>query len=533
MKEKGVKKSSSIFEYFIFSLLICLLLAEEKEKELKEALYGVQSCKLPTPTNGLSNIQHRVTPNEDDEGNRRTRPTKHRPIIAALKKNQHPQNHLQVDTNASSVNITNKITPNEDIGIAQRFVFPTPTKNINCLHPASRLQVNNNTSSQMQKFSTPTKNRRPTITAANNNNCVRPASQFNPNTSSRRKNFPVPTNNHRRTIAAANNNPLHQASRLQVNTNTSSTTQKFPTPTKNRRSTISASNNNRVHPASGLQSAVNTRPSSSAAPSNDRQPMIATRRNLSTSLHPREQFKMYTGISFHSEGAEMFESPTVTTVPTKKKIWLMMPLANFPIMAKIRGSTKDDDALLEEVLDYFGNERVASKTFDCSKKAMRPMEKTATRIDVHRGRTVVHFHQVVKSHDYDRLKTNATKTKWLTQVLDSVGASSTEETVGWTITYLGNHFPDELSWAIGELKLPTFKKRMDVYASVAMWHDDNIPILAQRKICSHMYCWFGFWMTESEQKLQSITEYFIRPVHGNAVTGLCWIAARAAKQSKI
>ena len=51
-----------------------------------------------------------------------------------------------------------------------------------------------------------------------------------------------------------------------------------------------------------------------------------------------------------------------------------------------------------------------------------------------------------------------------------------EETVGWTIAYVGNSFPEALQWAGKELKLTFLKERMDVILSATVWKEASITL---------------------------------------------------------
>ena len=87
--------------------------------------------------------------------------------------------------------------------------------------------------------------------------------------------------------------------------------------------------------------------------------------------------------------------------------------------------------------------------------------------------------QVVKSKNFDRFKKNATRTKWIDQVLEASGAANIEEAAGWLVAYVGKRYPESLKWAGNELKQPFFRGQMNECATIALWQASGVPLIAQ------------------------------------------------------
>jgi hypothetical protein len=92
--------------------------------------------------------------------------------------------------------------------------------------------------------------------------------------------------------------------------------------------------------------------------------------------------------------------------------------------------------------------------------------------------------RIPSSTDYNSLKRNAQRTKWLNKLLllNANGEEKVEEGVTWLLQYLGKAHSDSFTEVACKLGLLLAPKVMDAESACAMWEEENFPICAQRII---------------------------------------------------
>ena len=178
----------------------------------------------------------------------------------------------------------------------------------------------------------------------------------------------------------------------------------------------------------------------------------------------------------------------------------------------------DEKKIIKKAYEEFGSDVIMNEVYDSLDYTFRAGNKQAATITIRRGNSrEVKLHQVPTSADYDRFKARERKTSFLHNILDSIGAPTTEEAAGWVIAYLGKKHQRSLDWAGQVLKLPMFQKRMDTIATISMWQSAGIPLNAQRIIRQHLFCWFDGWLTVPEDWIRGVSDHYVRVSHGETI----------------
>jgi hypothetical protein len=199
-----------------------------------------------------------------------------------------------------------------------------------------------------------------------------------------------------------------------------------------------------------------------------------------------------------------FRSPR-KTVQCRPLVNAALSASKFPLLSRchdvgILQLKTDENALLSELVTY-------QKDQDKSRK---DREAIVITVRAPKARSSVSFVQVPKSKNGARYRKNAKRSKWIPKMLaqsldtDVIEESGQEKAAEYLMQELAEQYPRAYERATK--KLGYNGKRMDVFATSAMWKEANVGFLSRRVIkrCTRGY--FGTSLFASEAHERKLTE---------------------------